>query len=44
MGYEKDVAEIVTALNTKGNEHRQTILLSATLTTGKFCTRVVLVL
>ncbi|XP_025112467.1 probable ATP-dependent RNA helicase DDX31 [Pomacea canaliculata] len=34
MGYEKDVAEIVTALNTKGNEHRQTILLSATLTTG----------
>lgn len=44
MGYEKDVAEIVTALNTKGNEHRQTVLLSATLTTGKSCTRVVLVL
>ncbi|KAK7471583.1 hypothetical protein BaRGS_00035746 [Batillaria attramentaria] len=34
MGYEKDVAQIVTALNRHAGHYRQTILLSATLTAG----------
>ncbi|XP_041370134.1 probable ATP-dependent RNA helicase DDX31 [Gigantopelta aegis] len=34
LGYEKDIATIVTALNTDGHQHRQTILLSATLSNG----------
>lgn len=34
MGYEKDVAQIVTALNKQGSDYRQTILLSATLSAG----------
>ncbi|XP_048244940.1 probable ATP-dependent RNA helicase DDX31 isoform X1 [Haliotis rufescens] len=34
LGYEKHIAQIVTALNTRSNHGRQTILLSATLSDG----------
>lgn len=34
LGYEKDVGEIINALDTEN--HRQTVLLSATLSEGKF--------
>lgn len=34
LGYEKDVGEIINALDTES--HRQTVLLSATLSEGKF--------
>lgn len=34
LGYEKDVGEIINALDIES--HRQTVLLSATLSEGKF--------
>ncbi|XP_067661640.1 ATP-dependent DNA helicase DDX31-like [Haliotis asinina] len=34
LGYEKHISQIVTALNTRSNHGRQTILLSATLSDG----------
>ena len=35
LGYEKDIAQIITILNTQSSEERQTILLSATLSAGE---------
>ncbi|XP_076454729.1 ATP-dependent DNA helicase DDX31-like [Babylonia areolata] len=34
LGYEKDIAQIITILNDRSREERQTILLSATLSAG----------
>ena len=38
LGYEKDIAEIITILNQRSSEERQTILLSATLSAGEVIT------
>ena len=37
MGFEKNVAQVVSVLGEKGPEDRQTVLLSATLSAGKAC-------
>ena len=34
MGFEKDVSQIISALDTTCSDERQTVLLSATLSTG----------
>ena len=38
LGYEKDIAEIVTILNQHSSEERQAVLLSATLSAGEVIT------
>ena len=35
MGFEKDVSQIISALDEACSDRRQTVLLSATLSTGK---------
>ena len=40
MGYEKDVSQIISAIESQQSDiHRQTVLLSATLTDGRFLKR-----
>ena len=34
LGYEREVQKVLTALQMKNNQRRQSLLLSATLTTG----------
>ena len=36
MGFEKDVSQIIATLDGKSVQKRQTVLLSATLSLGKF--------